>query len=223
MITVALVGGSGRMGAHITDLLNADPRFRLAFVVNDAADWPGDRRGVDVVIDFSQPAGLDGALRWCVTHGVRLVSGTTGLSDQTKRAIEAAAQTIPLLYSANMSPGIAVMSAMLDAFTNLSEWDFHVDEVHHNQKKDAPSGTALLLDKKLGQVLGRSLPTPNSVRGGSVPGIHQVWAMGPDEVLVLQHTAFDRKVFARGAVKAAGWLFDKAEPGLYELKDLYKK
>ena len=85
-----------------------------------------------------------------------------------------------------------------------------------------PSGTALLLQEQLTKVAGRPLPAPNSIRGGGTPGIHTVWAMGEEEALVVQHIAYDRKVFARGALTAARWLFDKKQPGLYDLSDLYK-
>ena len=136
--------------------------------------------------------------------------------------MEKAGAKIPILYSANMSMGIAALSAMLSCLQPLSNWDFQIEEAHHNQKKDKPSGTALLLQRELEKVLGRKVPEPNAVRGGGIPGIHQVWVMGEDEALTLQHTAFNRKVFARGAVNAARWLFDKKQPGFYELSDLYK-
>ena len=223
LIRVAVVGGAGRMGGHITAVLAESPRFAPPRLINAPEDWPRDARAVDVVIDFSGPAGLSAAIGWCVAHARPLVSGTTGFTADVMTELKRAAEVIPVLYSANMSPGVAVLAAMLEHFAGLSEWDFHVDEIHHNQKVDAPSGTARLLDQRLGAVLGRATPTPNSIRGGTVPGIHQVWAMGPDEVVLLQHTALDRRVFARGAVRAAGWLFDKAQPGFYDLKDLYKK
>lgn len=222
-VRVGLVGADGRMGRQIADLLAASERFSLAFGVNAEGGWPSDGRAVDVVIDFSRPAGLALALEWCLAHDVPLVSGTTGLDDASLGALKAAARRIPVLYSANMSPGVAAMMAMLRHFAGLNDWDFHVDEIHHARKVDAPSGTAKLLDAALAAAIGRATPTPNSIRGGSVPGLHQIWAMGEDEVLLLQHTALDRRVFARGAVRAAGWLFDKGEPGFYELTDLYKK
>ncbi|MBX3020519.1 MAG: 4-hydroxy-tetrahydrodipicolinate reductase [Bdellovibrionales bacterium] len=220
-IKLAVVGASGRMGSEIMALAG-DAGFEVTAKLDKAKSWGVKAREVDIVVDFSLPAGFDQALNWCVENRKPFVSGTTGLSDKQRKQLKQAAKHIPILYSANMSVGIAVLSAMLEQFRALEDWDFHIDEVHHNQKKDRPSGTALLLDEKLGAVLDRKLPAPNSIRGGGVPGIHQVWAMGPEEVVVLQHTAFNRKVFARGALKAARWLFDKAKPGLYDLSDLYK-
>jgi 4-hydroxy-tetrahydrodipicolinate reductase len=210
------------MGVEIAAVLAASARFTLAHeITGGAADWPRAAEDVDVVIDFSQPAGLEAALAWCSKHRRPLVSGTTGFDEALGRKLRAAGRRIPVLHSANMSPGVAVMSAMLERLRNLEDWDFHVDEIHHRHKRDAPSGTARLLDERLRAVIGRPTPKPNSIRGGSVPGLHQVWAMGEDEVLLIQHTALDRRVFARGAVRAAGWLFDKAEPGFYDLMDLY--
>jgi len=218
-LKIAVVGAGGRMGREILSLIEEDTHLKAISVPRR---WNMDPMNVDVVIDFSTPEGFREAVKWCQSEGKPLVSGTTGFSDKDKKLMIQASRDIPVLYSANMSLGIAVMSAMLEQFQALEDWDFQIDEVHHNAKKDRPSGTALLLDHRLSDVLGRKLPAPNSIRGGGVPGIHQVWAMGPEEMLVLQHTAFNRKVFARGAIRAARWLFDKQQPGLYDLSDLYK-
>jgi 4-hydroxy-tetrahydrodipicolinate reductase len=220
IIKLAVVGASGRMGQEILALITEDKGFQIVTKVSSKEDkFKGP---VDVVVDFSTPKGLDRALSWCVENGSSLVSGTTGLSAADQRKIKKAARSIPILYSGNMSLGIAVMTGMLEKFRAIEDWDFQIEEAHHSQKKDKPSGTALLLESKLTSVLGRKLPPTHSLRGGGIPGIHQVWAMGPDEAVILQHTAFNRKVFARGALRAARWLFDKARPGLYDLTDLYK-
>jgi 4-hydroxy-tetrahydrodipicolinate reductase len=219
-LKLAVVGADGRMGSEIVALA-AKSGFEVTASLERGKKWKADAKAVDVVVEFSSPEGLQDAIKWCVEHKKPLVSGTTGITDADRKAVKDAAKKIPILQSANMSLGIAVMSAMLEQFGALEDWDFQIDEVHHSQKKDRPSGTAILLDQKLSQTLKRKLPAPNSIRGGGVPGIHQVWAMGPEEVLVLQHTAFDRKVFARGTLKAARWLFDKGEPGLYDITDLF--
>jgi 4-hydroxy-tetrahydrodipicolinate reductase len=211
------------MGREISAMAEADPAFTVTARMGHRRDsWAFDAGDVDVVIEFSSPAGLSQALSWCVRHRKPLVAGTTGLGAGDKAKLKAAARRIPVLYSANMSRGIALMTSMLESFGATADWDFQIDEVHHGRKKDRPSGTALLLDDKLAQAIGRRPPRPNSIRGGGIPGIHQIWALGPDEMVVLQHTAFNRRVFAGGALSAARWLFDKKRPGLYDLSDLYK-
>jgi 4-hydroxy-tetrahydrodipicolinate reductase len=222
-LRVALAGAGGRMGREIRELIGESSGFKLVASVDGGSDWKRCKAtDVDVVIDFSTAEGMRQATRWCVEQGKALVSGTTGISATDRSQMVKASAQIPLLYSANMSLGIAVLGAMFKAFGPISEWDFQIEEAHHGLKKDRPSGTALLLQDQLTKVLGRPLPEPHAIRGGGIPGIHQVWAMGPDETLILQHTAFQRKVFARGALKAASWLFDKKQPGLYDLSDLYK-
>lgn len=220
-LRVALVGAKGRMGFAIQQL-STEAGFDVTTEVEDTKDWkkakPND---IDVVIDFSSPEGLQSALEWCIANKKPLVSGSTGLVAKDWAALKAAGKKIPLLYSGNMSLGIAVFQAMIEKCQAIADWDFQIEEVHHNQKKDKPSGTALLLQEKLKTTIGRNPPTPQSLRGGGVPGIHTLWAMGPEETLEIRHTAINRQVFARGALKAARWLFDKKEAGLYDLSDLY--
>ena len=223
VLNIALSGAGGRMAQELQQIAGSDPGWAVVAQVKCAADWKKVKAArIDIAIDFSSPGGLSAAVDWCVAEKKPLVSGTTGLSGKDQTKLGQASKNIGLLYSANMSLGIAVLSSMLRSFQALPDWDFQIEEAHHSQKKDKPSGTALLLQDRLGQVIQRELPPPNVVRGGAIPGIHQIWAMGPDEALILQHTAFHRRVFARGALQAARWLFDKKQPGLYDLSDLYK-
>jgi len=215
-LKIALVGANGRMGAEIEKL------HAPAAKIDGPKDWKKVvAKNVDVVVDFSSPEGLSGAIAWCIENGKPLVSGSTGLSARQHKELRAAAKKIPVLYSGNMSLGIAVFSAMMKSLAAIKDWDFQIEEVHHNQKKDKPSGTALLLQEKLKETVGSKVPEPQSLRGGGVPGIHTLWAMGPEEALTVTHTAFNRQVFARGALRAALWLFDKKQAGLYDLSDLY--
>lgn len=216
-VRLALVGAEGKMGQEIQKL------GLIAAKINSEKDWKKvAAKDVDVVVDFSSPEGLQGALKWCVAQNKPLVSGSTGLSSGDHKAIKAAAKKIPILYSGNMSLGIAVFSAMIKSLGAIKDWDFQIEEAHHNQKKDKPSGTALLLQDKLKATVGSKVPEPQSFRGGGIPGIHTLWAMGPAETLTITHTAFNRTVFAKGALTAALWLFDKKQAGLYDLSDLYK-
>ncbi len=222
LIRVGLVGASGKMGSEIQKLA-AECGCEIVAALRTARDWKSlSANAVYIVVDFSPAEGLNQALDWCAANSRPLVSGSTGLDKKDFNRIQAVAKKIPLLYSGNMSLGIAVLSSMLKSFTAIRDWDFQIEEVHHSKKKDKPSGTALLLQKGLTKALGRELPEAQSIRGGGVPGIHTVWAMGQEEVLLVQHTAFNRQVFARGALRAASWLFDKGKPGLYDLSDLYK-
>lgn len=219
-LKLVVVGARGRMGAELVAMA-PELGFDVVAHVNQPADWHAvDAKAVDIAVDFSSPAGFAAALKWCVRHKTPIVSGTTGLSRAQRASLKSAGRRIPVLYSANMSLGIAALVRMLQAVPLLENWDFHVDEIHHKAKKDAPSGTALLLNEALSEVLQRRPPPPNSIRGGGVPGLHQIWCLGPEEAVLLQHTAFHRKVFARGALKAARWLFDKGRSGLYDMQDL---
>ncbi len=214
-LKIALVGSRGRMGSEIQKLVPVTAK------IDTPKDWKKiSARDVDVVVDFSSAEGLKEALTWCVTHKKPLVSGSTGQID--RKALISAAKKIPVLYSGNMSLGIAVFNAMIKTLAAIKDWDFQIEEAHHNQKKDKPSGTALLLQKTLEEVIRRDLEPPQAIRGGGIPGIHTLWAMGPEETLTVTHTAFNRTVFARGALRAALWLFDKKEAGLYDLSDLYQ-
>ena len=222
-LKIALVGARGRMGVEIQKLAGASG-IQIESTIDSVRDWKNVvPKNVDLVMDFSSPQGLSEAMRWCVAHGKPLVSGSTGLTAKEHREIKASAKKIAILYSGNMSLGVAVFSLMIRSLEAIRDWDFQIEEAHHNKKKDRPSGTALLLQDKLIHVVGRKVPDPQSIRGGGVPGIHTLWAMGPEETLVVQHTAFNRQVFARGALKAALWLFDKKQAGLYDLSDLYIK
>jgi 4-hydroxy-tetrahydrodipicolinate reductase len=253
-VTAAIAGASGRMGRQLlieldagTDLSvcaawvgpdstlrgNAVPGTTLSYgSLGQVAESP------QVVIDFSHAQAFDAVLAWCVGHTVPLVSGTTGLSSQQHERVQAAADVIPVLWSANFSLGVAVLSRLVaEAGRALPDWDAEIVESHHAGKRDAPSGTALALGKVLAAardqtfddhaVLSRNdLDRPRqrgeigfaSVRAGDIIGEHNVILAIAGERLELGHRATDRSIFARGAVHAARWLVDRP-PGLYRLDD----
>jgi 4-hydroxy-tetrahydrodipicolinate reductase len=216
-----VVGSGGRMGRAIIKLA-PKAGLTVAAKISENSKWPTSGRGIDGVIEFSSPEGFKGAIEWCLRHRKPLVAGATGLKPADKAALKRASKKIPVLYSANMSLGVAVMRAMLEQFGAVADWRFAMEETHHTRKKDKPSGTAKMLATRLIEDTGiRRLPI-KAIRRGNVPGTHQIEAFGPDETILLRHTAHDRRVFARGAIKAARWLFDKNRPGLYDLSDLYK-
>lgn len=157
----------------------------------------------DLAIDFSLPEAFDGILGLCRRRGVGLVSGTTGLSDAQFEAFNALSERQPVLWSANFSIGVAVLRALVQrAAAAVPGWDADVVESHHVHKKDAPSGTALLLGAAVEAGRGRA-PHYASLRAGDIVGEHLVQLAGPGERLELVHRATSRDIFARGALEAA--------------------
>jgi len=172
----------------------------------------------DVAIDFSLAEAFDPILGLCVQRGSPLVSGTTGLSQTQRVAMEEAAKRIPVLWSANFSLGVAVLGELVErAALALAGWDCDIVEAHHSGKKDAPSGTALALGARAEQ--GGAQPRYASVRAGDIVGEHTVQFAAAGERIELIHRATSRDVFASGALHAAGRLAARP-PSLYQLRDL---
>jgi len=172
----------------------------------------------DVAIDFSLAEAFDPLLALCVERSTALVSGTTGLSDAQRAAIASAASRIPVLWAANFSLGVAVLSELVErAAAALPGWDCDIVEAHHAGKKDAPSGTALALGESAGQ--GGAVARYASLRTGDIVGEHLVQFAGIGERIELIHRATSRDIFARGALHAAERLHGRA-PGAYRLRDL---
>lgn len=226
-----MFGASGRMGQEILALCKDPKSFCLPFLgVSRAFGDTGYERSLpdlqslkgqnfaDVVIDFSSPQALRALTKELHHHRVPLVSGTTGLSKADFEALKKLSRKIPVFWAPNTSIGVAVMRRALTAFSAIAHYDFDSQEIHHNQKKDAPSGTAKLLVSDLESVIGRRVNSAHSIRGGGVAGIHKVWALGPEEVLSIEHTALNRRVFARGALEIAKWIVDR-KPGFYSMDD----
>ena len=192
----------------------------------------------DVLIDFSHPSILEGLLGYVVERHLPAVIATTGFSPDQIEAIHAASQTVPIFFTANMSLGVNLLVELAKkaAKTLGGKFDIEIIEKHHNQKLDAPSGTALMLADAISSVL----PEPShyiydrhavrkkrekneigihAVRGGTIVGEHEILFAGQDEMLSLSHTALNKGVFAAGAINAALFLCDKQE-GLYHMGDL---
>lgn len=172
----------------------------------------------DVAIDFSLATAFDGILALCVERNAALVSGTTGLDESQRVAIEGAAGRIALLWASNFSLGVAVLNDLVErAAAALPEWDCDIVEAHHAGKHDAPSGTALTLGASAQQ--GGAQPRYASLRAGDIVGEHTVQFTGMGERVELVHRATNRDIFARGAIHAATKLAARP-PGLYRLRDL---
>ncbi len=172
----------------------------------------------DVVIDFSLPEATAEIAKTCAAAKIPLVSGVTGLGRAEFAALEKAAKMIPVLYSANMSIGIQMMAKAFEALKGADDFDLCLEETHHRHKKDRPSGTAILLNDELKARVGRQASEIVSLRGGGVVGTHRLLALSESESLIIEHTALNRTVFARGACRAARWVLGRG-PGYYSLRD----
>jgi 4-hydroxy-tetrahydrodipicolinate reductase len=256
-LKVSVCGATGRMGRAVVRLCGQAPDLELVGacagsgdpgIGEDAGTLAGGARsgvaitddmasallGAQVVIDFSQPAALEQLARVAARQGVALVSGTTGLKDLA--LLDTTAARVAVLWAANMSLGIQVLSELVaEAVRRLGPgFDVEISEMHHRSKVDAPSGTGLRLAeavrevRELRTITGRNgivgARTENEIgvlafRGGDVIGDHTVHLLGPGERLELTHRATSRELFAQGAVRAARWIA-KQPPGRYSLRDV---
>ncbi len=192
----------------------------------------------DAIIDFSHPSALQGVLEYAKEHHLPVVVATTGLSDDQIASVKAMANDAPVFFSANMSLGISLLAELARKAAAVlgDNFDVEIIEKHHNQKIDAPSGTALLLADALKEALpyeaeytfdrhavrqkrDRKEIGFSSIRGGTIVGEHDVIFAGRDEVITLSHSAASKEVFAVGAINAAIFL-TKQTPGYYSMKDL---
>ena len=168
----------------------------------------------DVVIDFSVPDAIYDIVQYCEKHKVPLVSAVTGYSDEQEKIIDKLSQSIPVLRSSNFSIGMNVMRKLVQKAAEILEWDTEIIEMHHNRKKDAPSGTAIMLEKSIGKDINI-----HSVRAGSIIGEHTVLFAADNEIIEITHRAFSKNIFAEGAIKAARFIA-KASKGMYDMDDI---
>ncbi len=253
---IVLFGASGRMGQEILRIApeRRDVELIAALVrpgsaLSDEPVWPArasalsyesmldPEQQAEVLIDFSNSASFDAALAIAVEREMAFVSGTTGLSDAQRAALEHAAEVIPVLWSANFSIGVALLRrAAAEAAVILGEdFDIEIIEAHHRYKRDAPSGTALTLGRAIAEARGHTLDEVGvfarhghgeervrgeigfaTIRGGDIVGDHTVLFAGDGERLELTHRASTRAVFARGALLAARWIAGRSA-GRYSL------
>ena len=201
---------------------------------------PSDvKEEADVCIDFSSALAIDGILDYCTKKKLPLVLCTTGLSNEQLENVKKSSETIAILRSANMSIGVNLLLKLAAQATKALEdkgFDIEIVEKHHNRKLDAPSGTALALADAVNEaaedfydyIFSRSERREkrpeneigiSSVRGGSIVGEHDVIFAGEDEVITLSHSAYSRNIFAKGAVEAAKFLYNKPA-GMYSMFDV---
>ena len=231
-----LLIGHGRMGRMIEQTaLAAGDSMGGIIDIGNLSDLETIGRVADVAIDFSAPAALPAVARYVRTTGTPLLSGVTGLSEAELAAFDDLGRFAPVIHSANYSLGVAVFRRALEEVAGtLEDFDIEIVETHHNQKADAPSGTAkLLLDAvdprhKRKPVYGRHGVTGprekkeigiHALRGGTEAGTHTVSFFGPDEVFEITHRASSRQIFVNGALHAARKLY-LLPKGRYELQDI---
>lgn len=249
MIRVIMHGCNGKMGRMITGLVKEDDGLEIVAGVDAFTGIPNEypvfesidacEVEADVVIDFSNAGAVDSLLDYCVRTQTPVVLCTTGLSEEQLARVEDAARKVAILKSANMSLGINLLLKLLQNATKVlgpAGYDIEIVEKHHNQKLDAPSGTALALADSINEsadnaytyVYDRSQVRQkrdakeigiSAVRGGTIVGEHEVLYAGTDEVIEFKHTAYSRGVFGKGAVEAAKFLAGKPA-GRYDMSDV---
>ncbi len=247
MIRIFLNGCNGRMGRAIAEISQASETFKIV-AGGDSHISPTDfpqytdinncQEEFDVIIDFSHISATESVIDFARKRNRPLVMCTTGLSVEQKQLLHELSKDVAVFYSANMSLGINVLSALAQKAAELLYPDFDIEiiEAHHNQKLDAPSGTALLLADDINATLDNQLEYVynrqplhqkrqkkelglHAIRGGTIVGEHSVIFAGPQETITLSHSAQSREVFAQGSLSAARFLVTQPA-GLYSMKEL---
>lgn len=249
MINVILCGCNGKMGKSISSLSSKFPNLKIAAGIDkynkQLFDYPVFENlkdctvSSDVVLDFSRPDLLNDIISFCKAKKTPLVLCTTGYSKEQLELISEASKEIPVFKSANMSIGINVINNILKKVSAAlyENFDIEIIEKHHNQKVDAPSGTALLLadtikdsiPEKVDYVYGRDGSNKrkhsdigiHAIRGGTIIGEHDVIFAGESEIIELKHEALSRDVFAIGALNACDFISGKL-PRIYNMDDVIK-
>ena len=249
MTKMLLVGCNGRRGKVSTELAAGDADIDITAGVDVAGECAGKypvvssfdevAADVDVIVDFSSPKVFDAMLDYALANKLPVVVCTTGLSEEQIARLDSAVEQIAVLRSANMSLGVNLLIKLVkEAAQTLAKagFDIEIVERHHNQKKDAPSGTALALADSINEGLDNAYEYVydrsdrvqkrdpkeigiSAVRGGNIPGTHEVIFAGMDEVVELTHLAYSRSIFGKGAISAAKFLAGKS-PKFYSMADV---
>lgn len=249
MIKIIMHGCNGKMGQVISKLIENEENCTIVAgidpSVNKSNPYPVFSKiedcdiNADVIIDFSTASAVKPLLQYALRKQLSIVVCTTGLSNDELEIIKEASEKIPVFFSANMSLGINLLINLLKRTTEVlsnANFDIEIIEKHHNQKIDAPSGTALALADAINETLDtayehkydRSIERKkrekneigiHAVRGGTIVGEHSVIFAGRDEIIELKHTAMSKEIFAVGAVNAAKFLVGK-NPGLFNMENL---
>jgi len=249
MTRIIMHGCMGRMGTVIEGLLENDADAAIVagvdIIDNGNKSYPVFTEiskcdvEADVIIDFSNSKAVDALLDYAVEKKLPVVLCTTGLSTEQLDKMREASKTVPILKSANMSLGINTIMKLLKDASNVfvpAGFDVEIVEHHHNQKLDAPSGTALALADSINEACGGQFEYVydrsdrmqkrdkkelgiSAVRAGTIPGTHEIIFAGPDEYIEIKHVAYSRSIFANGAISAAKFLSGKSA-GIYDMSDV---
>ncbi len=247
MTEILLSGAYGKMGKTITEYAADNDRIKIVcgvdigegfqkFPVYRTFDEVSHKP--NVIIDFSHISVLDGLLEYAINNNVAVVLATTGYSAEQINHIKEAAKKIPVFFSANMSLGVNLLSALAKKAVSIlgDDFDIEIVEKHHNLKLDAPSGTAIMLANAINDVSGDKYGYEydrhskrckrgkneigiHSIRGGTIVGEHDIIFAGNDEIVTLSHTATSKGIFATGALKAAQFV-SKMPAGLYDMASM---
>ncbi|MBE6842187.1 MAG: 4-hydroxy-tetrahydrodipicolinate reductase [Oscillospiraceae bacterium] len=251
MTNIVICGANGKMGKMIYSCVSEREDCKVIGGIDvfteSYADFPIVSlpselpEKPDVIIDYSNPASLDNLLSYCLTNGVPVVLATTGYNEEQMAKITAASSQIPVFFSWNMSMGINLLvelSKKAAAFLG-EQFDIEIIEKHHNQKIDAPSGTALMIANGINETFDNTKQYVydrhsqrkkrekkeigiHAVRGGTIVGEHEVIFAGKDEVITLSHSAASRSVFAVGSINAAVFIKNRTA-GIYDMSDVLKE
>ena len=251
MTRIIMVGCNGKMGRYITDIVAKDSEAEIVAGVDTFDGIPNTypvfaninevNVEADAVIDFSNVSVVNSLLDYCAEKKLPLVLCTTGLTQEHLDKIEESSKKTAVLKSANMSLGVNMLLEMLQPITKIlapAGFDIEIVEKHHNQKLDAPSGTALALADSINEAMDNAYEYKHdrsqdmkkrekkelgisAVRGGNIVGEHEIIFAGQDEVIEIKHTAYSKALFANGAVEAAKFLAGKPA-GRYDMRDVIR-
>lgn len=249
MTKIAICGANGKMGKTIYNCVSARDNCvvigGIDIYTEQYADFPivdspeKLPEKPDVIIDYSNPASLDSLLNYCLSTGTPVVFATTGYSEEQINKIKSASEQIPVFFTFNMSLGINLLVQLAKKAASVlgDQFDIEIVEKHHNQKIDAPSGTAIMLANAINETLDNKYHYTydrhsqrkkrekteigmHAIRGGTIVGEHDIIFAGHDEVITLSHSAASKSVFAEGSINAAIYLKDVKKAGLYDMASL---
>ena len=239
MARIGIIGSEGAMGHALAQVIAASTH-EFSGGIDKGGDVARLADASDVLVDFSAPGALQHNLHAAIGAGIPILVGTTGLEASHHQAIDNAARAVAVLQTGNTSLGVTLLAHLVrEAASRLGpDWDIEIVEMHHRRKVDAPSGTALLLGEAAADGRGIDLATNRdsgrdgqtgarkegaigfaALRGGTVAGEHSVILAGDEERITLSHSAENRMIFARGAVRAAEWLIGRS-PGRYRMAEV---